>query len=178
MMRNLTKILAGSILATLAFAGAAFAHHSFAMFDVSKQVYLEGTVTSWAFNNPHTWLFIEIETADGEAQVWGFEGSAPVAQLARGITGETFQPGDFVRVAMCPMRDGRHGGHMAFVQLADGSVVTPNDAGCPSGANVARWEENGWFDSLVNFDAVAIPGAPQLRAVETSPTGTLIEVAD
>ena len=177
-MLNLTKILAGSTMASLLLVGTALAHHSFAMFDVSKQVYLEGTVTSWAFNNPHTWLFIEIETDDGETQVWGFEGSAPVSQLSRGISGDTFQQGDFVRVAMCPMRDGRHGGHMAFVQLEDGSIVTPNDAGCPAGDNVTRWEENGWFESLVNFDAVAIPGAPELSAVETSPTGTLIEVND
>lgn len=177
-MRNMTKIVAGVATATMLLAGSALAHHSFAMFDVSKQVYLEGTVTSWAFNNPHTWLFIEIETADGEKQEWGFEGSAPVANIGRGITGDTFQKGDFVRVAMCPMRDGRQGGHMAFVQLEDGTVVTPNDAGCPAGANLTRWQENNWLTTLANFDAVAIPNAAQLSAVEASPTGNLIEVSD
>jgi hypothetical protein len=153
------------------------AHHSFAMFDTSKQVMLEGTVETWAFNNPHTWLFIEVDV-DGESQRWGFEGSAPVSQLGRGITGETFQPGDTVRVVMCPMRDGRQGGHMAFVQLEDGSVVTPNDAGCPAGPNVERWQTNGWLESAANFDAYLVEDARATPALQGSPIGNLVEVPE
>lgn len=162
--------LIGALALSLGIVAPALAHHSFAMFDTSKQVMVEGTVESWAFNNPHAWLFITVDN-NGEEQRWGFEGSAPVSQIARGITGDTFKPGDTVRVVMCPLRDGRNGGHMAFVKLADGSVVTPNDAGCPAGDNVKLWQDNGWLDSAPNFEAHLIEGKATPSALESSPTG-------
>jgi hypothetical protein len=173
-MRKL-PILAAALSLGLAMAGPALAHHSFAMFDTSKQVMVEGTVETWAFNNPHAWLFITVANEAGETERWGFEGSAPVSQIGRGITGETFKPGDVVRVVMCPLRDGRNGGHLAFVKLADGSVVTPNDAGCPAGPNVAKWQDEGWLDNAANFEAHLIEGAKTPSALESSPTGEVAE---
>lgn len=153
----------------------AMAHHSFAMFDTSRHVMVEGTVENWAFNNPHTWLFINVKNEAGENIRWGFEGSAPVGQIARGITGETFKNGDAVRVVMCPLRDGRNGGHMAFVKLNDGSVVTPNDAGCPAGPNVERWTTEGWLDNAANFEAHLIENAVTPSALKASETGTVAQ---
>ena len=48
----------GAIL--LAAAGAAFAHHSGAMFDRDKQVELVGTIVSFGWTNPHSWIEIEV----------------------------------------------------------------------------------------------------------------------
>jgi hypothetical protein len=39
----------------------------------------------------------------------GFEGSAQPSLLTRGITGDTFKPGDDVQFMFCPLRDGRPG---------------------------------------------------------------------
>ena len=161
----------GALALSIGLAAPAVAHHSFAMFDTSKQVMVEGTVERWAFNNPHAWLFITLKNEAGEDQRWGFEGSAPVSQISRGITGDTFRPGDVVRVVMCPLRDGRNGGHMAFVKLPDGTVVTPNDAGCPAGENVTKWQTEGWLDGAANFEAHLIEGKETPSALQSSPTG-------
>jgi len=55
----------GVLIAGLLLAGLpAAAHHSFVMFDTTKQVKLSGVVSSFEWTNPHT--YIEIDAADGE----------------------------------------------------------------------------------------------------------------
>ncbi len=171
-MKKTSIFAAGTLAVGAVLAGSALAHHSFAMFDTSKHVMIEGTVDNWAFTNPHAWLYINVTNEKGEVEKWGFEGSAPVSQIRRGITGETFKPGDKVRVVMCPLRDARKGGHMAFVKLADGKVITPNDAGCPAGPNVKKWQDEGWLDKAKNFEAHLVEGAATSSALTSSPTGS------
>ena len=41
---------------TFLYVREATAHHSFAMFDGTKTVIVEGTVKSWEWKSPHAWL--------------------------------------------------------------------------------------------------------------------------
>ena len=127
-------------------AGGVLAHHSFSMFDRDTQMAFEGTVTRWAFNNPHTWLYINVTDENGEEVEWGFEGGAPPTLVRMGITGRTFQPGDKVTIMFSPLADGRPGGAMCWVKAADGSIKKPADGGCGSRdpESVARWEK--WLE--------------------------------
>jgi hypothetical protein len=130
------SLLAGSVL----FAAAVGAHHSFTQFDQSTELVTTGTVVRWEFNNPHSWLRVNIPDADGNAKLWSFEGSGPTSLIQRGITGATFEPGDTITLMYCPMVDGRDGGHMGWAQLADGSLINPSDGGCNGNdANIERW---------------------------------------
>jgi len=45
------------------YARDASAHHSFAMFDGSKTVIIEGTVKSWEWKSPHAWLTVDVMDA-------------------------------------------------------------------------------------------------------------------
>tara|TARA_A100001391_G_scaffold31120_1_gene16647 strand:- start:1834 stop:2304 length:471 start_codon:yes stop_codon:yes gene_type:complete len=123
------------------------AHHSFAMFDSSKERIVEGTVVRWAFNNPHTWLYIEAENENGEMITWGFEGAAQVHAMRQGVNGTTFRPGERVKVIMLPLVSGEPAGAMCFVQKEDGSIARPNDGVCDSEARAAVWQQNGWLNS-------------------------------
>ena len=58
------------------------AHHSFAMFDQSKLVQMQGTVTQFEFVNPHAWLHLAFANDKGEASTWSFEAGS-VAQLVK-----------------------------------------------------------------------------------------------
>ncbi|HUL83539.1 MAG TPA: DUF6152 family protein, partial [Gammaproteobacteria bacterium] len=49
----------------LALTGAASAHHSFAVFDMSQQKTIEGTVSDFQWTNPHTWTWVDVKGADG-----------------------------------------------------------------------------------------------------------------
>jgi hypothetical protein len=121
------------------------AHHSFAMFDRDVEMVKTGTVVRWAFNNPHSWLYVNVKNDDGTETLWSFEGSAPPSLLGRGITGATFEPGDAVTFMFCPLRDGRPGGAIGWAQLEDGSYINPADGGCPGNEEtITRWK--GWIE--------------------------------
>lgn len=136
--------------------GTAAAHHSFSMFDRDTQNVLTGTVARWAFNNPHSWLYINVKNADGTETLWSFEGAAPPQLIGRGVTGATFEPGDTVTLMYCPLTDGRAGGAMGWVQVADQNFLLPGDGGCRADANtVDQWKQ--WLQQgiLSNKDAKA-----------------------
>jgi hypothetical protein len=154
-MTNKTISLTVAVAAVAA-AGMVQAHHSFTQFDRTTEMVQTGTVVRWAYNNPHSWLYLNIENEDGSESMWSFEGSGPVSLITRGITGNTFEPGDTLTFMYCPMRDGRNGGHLGWIRLADGSYLNPSDGGCNGNdSNIEQWK--AWLEQgyLSNKDAMA-----------------------
>lgn len=131
--------LAFAAAATLASVSVAYAHHSFSMFDPSKEIAIEGKVVRWSFSSPHTFMLIE----DGEGTVWAFEGAAPPNLLGQTpqMTGDTFKAGDELTVIMCPLRDGRKGGAAGLFVTPDGTMYNPSDAGCRANQSKEKWTE-------------------------------------
>lgn len=103
-------------------AGSIQAHHSAAMFDMSKTVTLQGTVKEFQYTNPHSWLQVLVASSDGKTVEWGFETEGPSTLLRVGIKLKTFQPGDKVTIVAHPMRDGRPAGAWVSATKADGTV--------------------------------------------------------
>ena len=140
-MKRIFSLLPAILIALLLTSLAASAHHSFAMFDRSVEKVVTGTVVRWAFNNPHSWLYVNVKNKDGSETLWGFEGSSPTALLQRGITGTTMEPGNTITVLYCPLKDGRPGGGLGWVRLADGTFINPADGGCTGSPDaVERWK--------------------------------------
>lgn len=135
MMNKLTRALGIAVVAALATASAALAHHSFSMFDPEQEVVIHGKVVRWAFNSPHTFMLIE----DADGKVWAFEGAAPPSLIGRNIVGDTFKTGDEISVVMCPLRDGRAGGAAGVFVTADGTAYNPSDAGCRANQRIKEW---------------------------------------
>jgi hypothetical protein len=106
-------------------ATPAAAHHSFAMFDQTKEVTLAGTVTEWQWTNPHSWLELDVPSHDGRTAVhWSLE-SGSVHTLTRlGWRSKMVKPGDKVVVTVNPMKDGSHGGAMQSIVFADGRKIS------------------------------------------------------
>ena len=121
--------LAGIAAALL--VAPAFAHHSFAMFDQSKVVYLSGTVKQFELVNPHGWLHLAIVNDKGDAATWSFEGGS-VAQLVALGWKDSFKDGDKVEVGFRPMKDGSRGGQLMSVKFSSGQRVCSN-RGCGDG---------------------------------------------
>jgi plastocyanin len=129
------------------------AHHSFSMFDNTKEEVLVGDVVRWAFNSPHTILYVK----DAKGATWGFEGAAPPAIVGRSpsITGFTFKPGDRLTLIHCPLGDGRPGGAIGFVVAKDGTWYNPADGGCRLNEdNWKKWLASG-FTSKAQAEAAA-----------------------
>src|SRR5262245_34451125 len=135
---SLPVVLIALLLMTLVVS----AHHSFAMFDRTVEKVVTGKVVRWAFNNPHSWLYVNVTNKDGSETLWSFEGSSPTQLLQRGINGRTFEPGSTVTVLYCPLKDGRPGGGLGWAKLPNGSFMNPADGGCTGSAeSIERWKD-------------------------------------
>jgi hypothetical protein len=71
-IRRLMRVTAA--MATLACAGTLQAHHSNSMFDLSKSLWLKGTVVRYQHMNPHALITLEERTPQGRIQQWIVEG--------------------------------------------------------------------------------------------------------
>jgi hypothetical protein len=114
---------------------AVLAHHSTAMFEPERRVTLNGTVREFQWTNPHAWIQVTIQGADGTPAEWSFECGSPNSLSRLGWKPSTLKPGDPVEIVANPMKDGTHAGLMYTVTLADGRVLGP---GAPSAAAPAR----------------------------------------
>jgi hypothetical protein len=124
-MKKLTEIVAvGALLVvTAGSGGSASAHHSFAMFDNSKCKTIVGTVRKFAWNYPHSWLWLNVQNKSGGVDVWGFEGEPPSNLAQDGWSKTSVVKGDKVTVGYNPLRDGRNGGAFSALKRADGKVL-------------------------------------------------------
>ena len=109
-------------------AGPALAHHSYAMFDMTKTVTLDATITQFKWQNPHSFMEADIKTPDG-TEHWAIEMTAPNNLVQEGWKRTTVKPGDHVTLYVHPLRSGDRGGSFAGVKLADGTVLWQNTQG-------------------------------------------------
>ena len=135
-MRNMLRagLLAGAVALAMPSA-AAFAHHSFAMFDQTKLVTMTGTVKQFDWTAPHAMLwFIEDPkpgqaAGDTDARLWSIELSTSPGPLSRlGWTKHSLQPGDKIAVDINPLRSGDPGGSFkkaVVVKTGQVLVTTP-----------------------------------------------------
>jgi len=123
------KELLFSLVALAAAGPRAQAHHSFAMYDPSVTIHLDGTVKEFQWTNPHALLWVVGVTSPGaDPALWTIELPTSPGNLSRlGWTKHSLSPGDRVVVELNPLRDGQHGGSfrkMTFV--ATGQVLLVN----------------------------------------------------
>jgi hypothetical protein len=112
------------MLMICALAAPAYAHHSGAMFDRDKTVELVGTIVSFGWTNPHSWIEIDVPNSSGGSDKWGVECNSPNNMARSGWRSTTLKPGDQVTISVHPLRDGTKGGRFISVKLADGTVLS------------------------------------------------------
>ncbi len=97
MIRN---IAAAGLLATVFTAlHPGQAHHAFsAEFDANAPIRITGKVVKVEWINPHAWVHVQIERADGATLTWELEAGTPNTLLRRGLTRTLLLPGTPVTV--------------------------------------------------------------------------------
>lgn len=109
--------------AALLMTGAAFAHHSFAMFDRDKEVVLSGVVHEFQWTNPHAFIEFDVANDSGQQERWSVEMNSPNNLTRQGWKSTYLKAGDKVTVTLNPLRDGKHGGLFVAIVLPDGKVI-------------------------------------------------------
>ncbi|MGC1458090.1 MAG: DUF6152 family protein [Steroidobacteraceae bacterium] len=115
-------VLAALLAGALGVSGVADAHHSYAMFDTSKTISLDGTVKDFQWTNPHAWIEVVVATSEGLKQ-YSIEGNNPRVLGRAGWKFNTLKPGDKVTIVMNPLRDGARGGSLVSATLPDGRML-------------------------------------------------------
>lgn len=112
--------IAAAALALLAAPVAA--HHSFAMFDKSKETWLDGTVKEFQWANPHVFIQLSVPVR-GRVVEWSLEGGSPNILSRNGWKRTSLKAGDKVRILIYPLRSGDPGGSFLEVHKADKTVL-------------------------------------------------------
>lgn len=120
----MTRILGLAAAAAALFAvQPAAAHHSYAMFDSQKDLALEGTVETFKWSNPHSFIEFLVTNKDGKSEKWTAECGSPAQMVRAGWRSSTLKPGDHVVVTIHPLRSGEFGGSFVSVEAPDGRVL-------------------------------------------------------
>jgi Family of unknown function (DUF6152) len=109
--------------ALVLFLGQAHAHHSGAMFDITKEVKISGTIQEFNWTNPHSNSKVKVVNARGNEEIWAVEMNSPNNLVREGWKRTTLKIGDKVTVTVRPLRDGAPGGQYVSVILADGKYL-------------------------------------------------------
>lgn len=117
-----TVVLMAGVVTVFLGAAPAFAHHSFAMFDFQKTVVRQGTIKSFEWTNPHSWIVMVVKNAAGADEDWAVECSTPNTLARQGWTRSTLKPGDKASLKMHPLKDGKNGGSLVEATI-DGKVL-------------------------------------------------------
>src|SRR5258708_24917935 len=107
------KVAAAVAAFALAVTGARLiAHHSFAAeFDAMKPLEMKGIVTKIEWQNPHTYFYVDVTSADGQVTNWGMEMGSPNGLMRQGWTRNTMKVGDEVAGQGAPAQDRTNIGH-------------------------------------------------------------------
>jgi hypothetical protein len=120
--------------AVLIFSGAAFAHHSFAMFDFSREITVTGEVKEFLWRNPHMHILMNVPDGKGGMAEYDIEGGTPNTQRRNGWRADTLKPGDKISVVIRPLKNGDKGGNLIRATRQDGTPIG-NPPGGARGAN-------------------------------------------
>ena len=113
------------ILAVAASFGApAFAHHSQAMFDTTKEILVQGTIARFDLKNPHMYLIVETKGPNGEKVLVEGEGLAITQARVDGLRFEALTPGTPVVMRANPNKDAGPGKQVRILDVTtqDGEI--------------------------------------------------------
>lgn len=124
-MNARTAVFTAALLVVAAVVGGPLlAHHSFAMFEMDKDVTYKGVVIEYKWINPHTHITVDIKPSPGidsaTVGTWDVEGGSTNIMGRQGWTRATFKPGDPITLVGHPMKDGSKGISLFYVILPDG----------------------------------------------------------
>jgi hypothetical protein len=118
--RNLAAFLAALVSIAIACIPA-LAHHGSQGYDFSgPRKTLKGTVTRFAWQNPHAQLYLDVKDEKGNVVNWAMELNNPGNLVGLGWTHSSVKAGDEVTVIFNPGIGGKPVGICVDVALADG----------------------------------------------------------
>ena len=124
--------------------GPAIAHHGSQGYDLNSRKTLRGTVSRFAWQNPHAQIYVDVKDDKGAVVTWAMELNNPGNLVGLGWTHSSVKAGDDVTVTFSPGKEGRPVGICVDVLFADGHKLHASQ-GCSG-------EQEGTFKELYPQD--------------------------
>ncbi|MGD8339814.1 MAG: DUF6152 family protein [Gammaproteobacteria bacterium] len=99
------------------------AHHGFGTFDMDREIEITGTVTDIAFVNPHSWLYLDVQAADGSTVAFKCEMRSATTLRRSGWSPDMFEVGNEVTITGSPDRNDPAACYVSTVIFDDGSTI-------------------------------------------------------
>ena len=102
-MTSVTRaVLVATLLTVPGLVERAYAHHGAGLYDMRKNVELEGKITRVDFVNPHTYIYFDVVGADGKVIAMKCETRSATVLRRSGWSPEMFAKGATIKVAAPP----------------------------------------------------------------------------
>jgi len=124
--------------------GPAIAHHGSQGYDLNSRKTLRGTVSRFAWQNPHAQIYVDVKDDKGAVVTWAMELNNPGNLVGLGWTHSSVKAGDEVTLTFYPGKEGRPVGICVDVLFADGHKLHASQ-GCSG-------EQEGTFKELYPQD--------------------------
>ena len=112
------------VLAGLLMGGVGVqAHHAVAgVYDLNKEVVLEGRLKKLNFTNPHASIELTIPNKDGTFTDWVLTTASITTLTREGINKTSMKPGEILKVTILPARNGNPAGFIRNLTLGDRDI--------------------------------------------------------
>lgn len=96
------------------------AHHAVAsVYDLNKEVVLEGQLTKLNYRNPHSNLLLAVANADGTTTEWVLTTASTQVLTRAGVERDSIKVGESLKITILPARNGNPAGFIRRLELAD-----------------------------------------------------------
>jgi len=116
-------VLGGLLFVGVILAGGALqAHHAVAgIYDLNKEVVLEGKLKKLNFVNPHASIVLTVadKKAKGKLVDWTLTTASVTTLTTQGFSKGTIKPGDPLKATILPAINGNPAGYIRRLQLGD-----------------------------------------------------------
>lgn len=123
------KLSVSALFSTCAFvivygfgAASAYAHHSFAVYDIDNKIERAGVLTRFDFLSPHIQMVLEVTRKDGGKEIWKIETMSPGIWDSYNLPRDVMTVGETITLFGWPARNGKD--HMALSTIVTGRGTT------------------------------------------------------
>ena len=118
----MTRILALVSVGIILGASPIAAHHAWPV-TYDRLVTVKGTVTSYAWGNPHVMMGLEVKGDNGQVQKWNVGGPSVDRMARNGWGRDTLKPGDVITASGYQFADGQNVLRLEKAMMPDGKEM-------------------------------------------------------
>jgi hypothetical protein len=100
-----------------------WAHHGNAAYDDKNPITIKGTVTEFAWTNPHAQIYLDVKDDKGNVVHWSVETYSPGKLVRAGWTKDIVKVGDLVSINLIPAKNGSPVGFLHRLSLPNGKEL-------------------------------------------------------